>query len=156
MSERVKRAAASGVSPRKVPGVPFKKGHDPRRGPGPKKGAPVGPIGVKRRRALLERTVPEAADEIAHAKRLARRGGDKNKILSQKAWKKLMRKYASKPRYQKGLRAILRNPNHPDYPSMYKWASEQGYGRAGQSVDVKGSITLAQLIGGSYEEEPKP
>ena len=40
------------------------------------------------------------------------------------------------------MKAILKNEKHPAFIGALKWATENGYGKAKESVEVNGGITV--------------
>ena len=49
---------------------------------------------------------------------------------------------------QRAIRRIFRKGDqHPLFAFALRWASENGYGKAIQRMDVKGGLTLEQLVG---------
>lgn len=68
------------------------------------------------------------------------------------AFKEMCRGLASSGDVEKAVRRVVKNPKHPAFIGALKWASEHGYGRPEQGVDLKsGGKTLAELITASWD-----
>lgn len=64
------------------------------------------------------------------------------------AFKALCRELASGEKTIGNVRAILTDPNHPQFLPALRWAAEHGYGKAKESVDVtsNGNTVGSQAI----------
>ena len=56
------------------------------------------------------------------------------------AFKEMCRLLASSDLVWSSVQLILLNPNHPSFVGALKWASENGYGKPAQKIDLKGDI----------------
>jgi len=56
------------------------------------------------------------------------------------AFKEMCRLLASSDLVWQSVQLILMNPNHPSFNGALKWASENGYGKPAQKIDVRGDI----------------
>ena len=59
------------------------------------------------------------------------------------AFKELCRELTSGEKTVKQLQAILKNADHPQFMAAVRWASEHGYGKPVQPVDVNVTGNLA-------------
>lgn len=61
-------------------------------------------------------------------------------------WKRLMQRIANKPHVLRRLRTMLQDGEYGDFLDAFKFVVEQGYGKAGQSVDLNAKVSLAALV----------
>lgn len=54
---------------------------------------------------------------------------------------------------RKHVRRILRDPNHQYFMQAVKWASENGFGKPDTMLEVKGKLTLEQLVSQANSKE---
>ena len=67
------------------------------------------------------------------------RGGRKGRSGRKPEWfKEAMRKLGTKPAVLKAAEKILQDPSHPQWSSVWKHVTEQGYGKATQPVEHGG------------------
>jgi hypothetical protein len=53
-------------------------------------------------------------------------------------FKRAMRELASSDEILEHVRQVLANPDHPQWLGAWKWATERGYGKSPDSVEVSG------------------
>lgn len=62
----------------------------------------------------------------------------------------MCRELASSADVEKVVRLVLKNPKHPAFTGALRWATEHGYGRPAQPLDVtSGGKSLADLLKGT-------
>lgn len=69
------------------------------------------------------------------------------------AWRELCRELVSRKATIKAAKTILENEDHPAWTGAFKFMAEQGYGRAKESLELKGTLTLEDLVAGSRDME---
>lgn len=60
-------------------------------------------------------------------------------------------KMVTGPGARKSVRAILRNPDHPQFSSLWDKLANRAYGRPKESLDVNAKVTLEDLLTRSRE-----
>lgn len=60
-----------------------------------------------------------------------------------------------RPITRKAVRRIMRNPNHPAFKAMWSELAAHAHGRPGNSLEVKGKLTLEQLVSQANQKESK-
>jgi len=53
-------------------------------------------------------------------------------------FKAAMRKLASSNQVLRHVRSVLNDPSHPQFMAAWKWATERGYGKTPDSLEVSG------------------
>jgi hypothetical protein len=66
-------------------------------------------------------------------------------------WKLWCQKVVSGKSAQREIRRVLRNRAHPAFATMVKFLGEQGFGKAEANVNVKGKMTLEDLVSASND-----
>lgn len=66
-------------------------------------------------------------------------------------YKELCEKRLSMKSHRKAVQRVLKNPNHPAFLGLTKEMADRAFGKANQSLDVKASITLEELVARSHE-----
>lgn len=66
-------------------------------------------------------------------------------------FKAMCRELASADAVKKRVATILKNPKHKHFVAALKWASEHGYGKPTQPLDVAPGGTLAELLAESWK-----
>jgi len=69
------------------------------------------------------------------------------------AWKKLMGRLVNRPSTIKALKKVLRDEKHGAWFGAFKFGAEQKYGKAKESMDVTGKLTLEDVLTRSREKE---
>ena len=85
----------------------------------------------------VENSVPNTVQPGKNGGRL-RRGNPGNKGGGRlpDEYKAMCRAMVSSPKAQKAVEAILSNPDHPHFASMWKAVTERGYGKLEQKIDA--------------------
>lgn len=68
------------------------------------------------------------------------------------AWKELMGRLANRTSTIRAAKRVLRDPSHSAWFGAFKFIAEQKYGKARESLDVHGKLTLEDLLDRSRED----
>lgn len=89
-----------------------------------------------------------------HDPRRGRGGGKKGRSGRRPNWyKEWCESLLTRASTRKSVRRILRDPDHPAFATMWKALADRAFGKPGQSIEVEGRLTLADLVGASRQGE---
>lgn len=70
-------------------------------------------------------------------------------------FKEMCRDLASSADIERCARRVLKNPNHPAWLGALKWATEHGYGKPKESIDLtSGGKSLEALLAAAHRALP--
>lgn len=79
-------------------------------------------------------------------------GGKKGRSGRKPDWyKRYAEKLLANKSTKKAMRRILRNPDHPAFRAIVKDLADRAFGRATETLEVSGKLTLEQILARSYE-----
>jgi hypothetical protein len=71
------------------------------------------------------------------------------------AFKRWCRKTLSRKEVAHAMRDVVQNKNHPQFMSASKMLASYAYGMPGQTLEVKGKLSLEQILARSWQPKKK-
>lgn len=68
------------------------------------------------------------------------------------AFKRFCRRLLARQQVNHAIRDVVQNKHHPQFMSAYKTMAAYGYGQPQASVEVKGKLSLEQILARSWDK----